>query len=162
MTFHPRSRFLLLRLAAQNLGRRLLRSLFLGLAVMIAVGVGFSGAVIGWALQDGITTSFSRMGADLVIVPLGALVNITNTLFTVQPTDLDESLGEKLRAIPGVAKVAPQRLARAGVEGHAVTLIAYDPARDFTSEPWLPKDSAPLAREACSPARAWRRSPGKR
>src|SRR5208283_4296816 len=139
MTRRRAAHFLLLRLAAQNVGRRWLRSLFLGLAVMIAVGVVFSGAVLGWALRDGVTTSFSRMGADLVVVPQGALVNITSTLLTVQPTDhdLDESLGETLSALPGVAKVAPQRLVRAGAEGRAVNLIAYDPARDFTVEPWL-------------------------
>ncbi|ARN80759.1 ABC transporter permease [Methylocystis bryophila] len=137
----PRApRFLLLRLAAQNVGRRLLRSLFLGLAVMIAVGVGFSGSVLGWTFRHGVVTSFSRMGADLVIVPQGALVNITSTLLTVQPTDLDldESLGAVLRALPGVAKVAPQRLVRAGAEGRAINLIAYDPAQDFTVQPWLP------------------------
>jgi putative ABC transport system permease protein len=139
MTRRRAPHFLLLRLAAQNVGRRLLRSLFLGLAVMIAVGVVFSGAVLGWALRDGVTTSFSRMGADLVVVPQGALVNITSTLLTVQPTDLDldGSLGETLSALPGIAKVAPQRLVRAGVEGRAINLIAYDPARDFTVEPWL-------------------------
>ena len=141
MTRRRTSHFLLLRLAAQNVGRRLLRSLFLGLAVMIAVGVGFSGAVLGWTLRDGVTTSFSRMGADLVIVPQGALVNITSTLLTVQPTDLDidGSLGETLRALPGMAKVAPQRLVRAATEGRAINLIAYDPARDFTVESWLPE-----------------------
>lgn len=140
MTFRPRARFLLLRLAAQNVGRRLLRSLFLGLAVMIAVGVGFSGAVLGWALRDGILTSFSRMGADLVIVPQGALVNITSTLLTVQPTELElnAALGETLRSVPGVAKVAPQRLVRASMEGRAINLIAYDPRLDFTVEAWLP------------------------
>lgn len=132
---------LLLRLAAQNVARRRLRSLFLGLAVMIAVAVGFSGAVLGWALRDGVTTSFSRMGADLVVAPQGALVNLTSTLLTLQPTDLDlgERLGETLRAVPGVARVAPQRLVRAAAEGRAVNLIAYDPALDFTVEPWLPE-----------------------
>jgi len=133
--------FLLFRLAAQNVGRRLLRSVFLGLAVMIAVGVGFSGFVLGWALSDGVSTCFSRMGADLVIVPRGALVNITSTLLTVQPTEfeLDAELLAKLRATPGVAKVAPQRLVRAGVESGAINLIAYDPELDFTVESWLPR-----------------------
>jgi putative ABC transport system permease protein len=151
MTRRRAAHFLLLRLAAQNVGRRLLRSLFLGLAVMIAVGVVFSGAVLGWALRDGVTTSFSRMGADLVVVPQGALVNITSTLLTVQPTDLDldASLGETLRALPGVAKVAPQRLVRAGVEGRAINLIAYDPARDFTVEPWL-AEGQPTSRDPMS------------
>lgn len=141
MSFRSRARFLLLRLASQNVGRRLLRSVFLGLAVMIAVGVGFSGAILGWSLRDGILTSFSRMGADLVIVPQGTLVNLTSTLLTVQPTalELDASLGEKLRHVPGVARVAPQRLVEAGVEGRAIRLIAYDPKADFTVEPWLPQ-----------------------
>jgi len=141
MSFRSRARFLLLRLAAQNVGRRLLRSLFLGFAIMIAVGVGFSGAILGWSLRDGILTSFSRMGADLGVVPQGTLVNLTSTLLTVQPTELelDASLGETLRHIPGVVKVAPQRLVEAGVEGRAIRLIAYDPRVDFTVEPWLPE-----------------------
>ncbi|WOJ88164.1 ABC transporter permease [Methylocapsa polymorpha] len=136
-----RTLFLLLRLAAQNVGRRRLRTVFLGIAVMISVGVGFSGFVIGSALRDGVATTFSRMGADLVVVPYGTLVNITSILLTVQPTDqeLDLSLGEKLRAIPGVGKVAAQRLVRAEAEGRALNLIAYDPATDFTVRPWLPE-----------------------
>ena len=141
MSFTSRARFLLLRLAAQNVGRRLLRSIFLGLAVMIAVGVGFSGSILGWSLRDGILTSFSRMGADLVIVPQGALVNLTSTLLTVQPTtlELDALLGATLLNVPGVARVAPQRLVEAGVEGRSIRLIAYDPKADFTVEPWLPQ-----------------------
>lgn len=141
MSFPSRARFLLLRLAAQNVGRRLLRSLLLGLAIMIAVGVALSGAILGWTLRNGILTSFSRMGADLVIVPQGTLVNLTGTLLTVQPTDLtlDASLGEKLGRVPGIARVAPQRLVEAGVEGRAIRLIAYDQKADFTVEPWLPE-----------------------
>ena len=80
-------RFLLFRLAAQNIGRRRLRALFLGIAVMLAVGVGFASFTAGWALRGGIATTFSRMGADLVVVPFGTLVNITSTLLTVQPTE---------------------------------------------------------------------------
>jgi putative ABC transport system permease protein len=132
---------------------------FLGLAVMIAVGVVFSGAVLGWALSDGLTKSFSRMGADLVVVPQGALVNITSTLLTVQPTDLDldGSLGETLRKLPGVAKVAPQRLLRASTEGRVISLIAYDPAHDFTVEPWL-SGPLPSPREALALLAGSRRS----
>ena len=138
--------FLLLRLAAQNVGRRRLRTLFLGLSVTMAVGVGFAAFVTGWSLRDGIATSFSRMGADLVVVPVGTLVNITSTLLTVQPTDqeLDASLGEKLLTIPGIAQVAPQRIVRAEVEGRPINLIAFDPAADFTVQPWLPEGQRPV------------------
>jgi putative ABC transport system permease protein len=138
--------FLLLRLAAQNVGRRRLRALFLGLSVTMTVGVGFAAFVTGWSLRDGIATSFSRMGADLVVVPVDTLVNITSTLLTVQPTDqeFDASLGEKLWTIPGIAQVAPQRIVRAEVEGRPINLIAFDPAADFTVQPWLPEGQRPI------------------
>lgn len=79
--------WLLIRLAAQNVGRRRLRAIFLSAAVMLGVGIAFASFVAGWALRDGMTTSFSRMGADLVVVPRATLVNITSSLLTVQPTD---------------------------------------------------------------------------
>ena len=130
---------LLIRLAAQNLGRRRLRALFLGVSVALAVGVGVAGFIAGWALSDGITTSFSRMGADLVVVPRGTLVNITSSLLTVQPTDetLDGAVVAKLAGIEGVARAAPQRLVRVSVEGRTFNLIAFDPATDFTVQNWL-------------------------
>jgi len=130
---------LLIRLAAQNLGRRRVRALFLGLAVALSVGVGVSGLVTGWALRDGIATSFSRMGADLVVVPRGTLVNLTASLLTVQPTDetLDASVVSQLANIAGVARAAPQRLVRVSVEGRAFNLIAFDSATDFTVGTWL-------------------------
>lgn len=139
MALNRRSHFLLLRLAAQNVGRRRLRTLFLGMAVMISVGVGFSAFVVGSALREGVSTTFSRMGADLVVVPYGTLVNITSTLLTVQPTDqdLDSALGDALRHTPGIGKVAAQRIVRAEIEGRTINLIAYDPATDFTVRPWL-------------------------
>ena len=115
MVAHLSPQFLLFRLAAQNLGRRRLRALLLGLAVMLAVGVALASFVGGWALRGGVVTSFSRMGADIVVVPRGTLVNITSTLLTVQPTDqeLDAELAERLRGLPDVAVVAPQRIVRA-------------------------------------------------
>ena len=100
MVVHLSPQFLLFRLAAQNLGRRRLRALLLGLAVMLAVGVALASFVGGWALRGGVVTSFSRMGADIVVVPRGTLVNITSTLLTVQPTDqeLDAELADRLRS----------------------------------------------------------------
>ena len=132
-------RFLLIRLAAQNVGRRRLRAIFLGLAVMLGVGIGFASFVAGWALHQGIATSFSRMGADLVIVPRATLVNITSSLLTVQPTDetLAVNLAERIAATPGVATVAPQRIVPSLIDGRQVNLIAFDPARDFSVLTWL-------------------------
>jgi putative ABC transport system permease protein len=131
--------WLLIRLAAQNVARRRLRALFLGAAVMLGVGIGFAGFVAGWALRDGMSTSFSRMGADLLVVPHATLVNITASLLTVQPTDatLPADLAPRIAAIAGIARVAPQRIVTALVEGQAANLIAFDPARDFSVLTWL-------------------------
>jgi putative ABC transport system permease protein len=131
--------WLLIRLAAQNVGRRRLRAVFLSVAVMLGVGIAFASFVAGWALREGMATSFSRMGADLVVVPRGTLVNITSSLLTVQPTDetLPADLAERIAAIPGVAKVAPQRIVPALVAGNAANLIAFDPARDLSVLTWL-------------------------
>ena len=111
--------WVLIRLAAQNVGRRRLRASFLGLAVMLGIGIGFASFVAGWALRDGMATSFSRMGADLAVVPRATLVNITSSLLTVQPTDetLAADLAHGSLAIPGIARVAPQRIVLALVEG---------------------------------------------
>jgi putative ABC transport system permease protein len=139
MSRRRHDRWLLIRLAAQNVGRRLLRAIFLGAAVMLGVGIGFASFVAGWALQAGMAQSFSRMGADLLVVPRATLVNITASLLTVQPTDetLAADLAARIAAISGVAQVAPQRIVPALVEGHIVNLIAFDPARDFSVLSWV-------------------------
>src|SRR5262245_60186742 len=139
MSRRRHDRWLLIRLAAQNVARRRLRAIFLGVAVMLGVGIAFASFVAGWALRDGMATSFSRMGADLVVVARATLVNITASLLTVQPTDetLPDGLAQSIAAIPGIAMVAPQRVVPALVEGQAANLIAFDPVRDFSVLPWL-------------------------
>ena len=139
MSRRRHDRWLLIRLAAQNVGRRRLRAIFLGVAVMLGVGIGFASFVAGWALREGMARSFARMGADLVVVPRATLVNITASLLTVQPTDetLPAELAQRIAAIAGVAQVAPQRIVPALVEGHSVNLIAFDPAQDFSVQSWV-------------------------
>jgi putative ABC transport system permease protein len=125
--------WLLIRVAAQNVGRRRLRAVFLGLAVMLGIGVGFASFVAGWALRAGMATAFSRMGADLVVVPHGTLVNITSSLLTVQPTDqtLAADLAKSLSAIAGVARVAPQRIVPVLVDGQPSNINCFRPSAGF-------------------------------
>ena len=138
MRTHKFDGWLLARLAAQNLSRRRLRVFLLALSVAMAVGVGLASLVLGWSIRDGISTDFSRMGADMIVVPRDTLVNITSSLLTVQPTDesMEAALAGKLAKIPGVERVAPQRLVSAMVEGQQYKLIAFDPRVDFTVGSW--------------------------
>ncbi|HEY1259042.1 MAG TPA: ABC transporter permease [Stellaceae bacterium] len=159
-----RDRWLLLRLAAQNVGRRRLRALFLGAAVMLGVGVGFAGFVIGWALSAGVAASLARMGADILVVPEGTLVNLTAGLLTVQPTaaTLPADLAPRLTAIPGVARVARQRIVPVLVDGHPADLVAFDPVQDFSVLPWLAAHRpGPLATDGAIAGSALAAEPGK-
>src|SRR5260370_10401406 len=138
MSRRRHDRWLLIRLAAKNAGRGGLRAIFLGVAVMLGVGIGFASFVAGWALRDGMARSFSRRGGALLVVPRATLVNIPASLLTVQPTDetLPADLAQRIAAISGVAQVAPQRIVPALAEGHNVNLIAFDPPQDFSLQSW--------------------------
>jgi putative ABC transport system permease protein len=136
-------RWLLGRLALQNLGRRKARSLFLMAAVAIGTGVIFTGAALMRSIDASMALGFTRMGADLIVVPDGALANITAALLTVEPTDLvlDADALAKAR-LDSVGRYAPQkilRVAHSGIGDHheAVDFVGFDPQRDFTIQPWL-------------------------
>ena len=136
-------RWLLASLALQNLGRRKARSFLLIAAVAVASGVVFTGATLMRSIDRSMAVGFSRMGADMMVVPEGALTNITAALLTVEPTDLvlDADLFAKAR-LASVSRAAPQKIARvehSGIGSHheSADLIGFDPVLDFTIQPWL-------------------------
>ena len=144
MASEPRAlRWLLGRLALQNLGRRKARSLLLMAAVAIGTGVIFTGATLMRSIDASMALGFTRMGADLMVVPDGALTNITVALLTVEPTDLVLDADALAKAkIDSIGRYAPQkilRVAHSGVGDHdeAVDFVGFDPQRDLTIQPWL-------------------------
>src|SRR5215475_7459345 len=136
-------RWLLGRLALQNLGRRKARSLLLMAAVAIGTGVIFTGAALMRSIDVSMTLGLTRMGADLMVVPDGALTNITAALLTVEPTDLTLDADALAKArLDSVARYAPQKILRvqhSGIGDHheAVDFVGFDPNRDLTIQPWL-------------------------
>lgn len=134
---------LLARLALQNLGRRRARSFLLVAAVAVASGVVFTGATLMRSIDRSMAVGFTRLGADLMVVPEGALANITAALLVVEPTDLvlEGDAFAKAR-LAGIARAAPQKVVRvehSGIGSHheSADLIGFDPALDFTIRPWL-------------------------
>jgi putative ABC transport system permease protein len=136
-------RWLLLSLALQNLGRRKARSLLLIAAVAIGSAVVFTGATLMQSIDRSMAVGFTRMGADLMVVPEGALTNITAALLVVEPTDLVLDADAIAKAgLTSIGRVAAQKIVRvehSGIGSHhdSVDLIGFDPARDFTVQPWL-------------------------
>ena len=136
-------RWLLGRLALQNLGRRKARSLLLMAAVAIGTGVIFTGAALMRSIDLSMALGLTRMGADLMVVPDGALTNITAALLTVEPTDLVLDADALAKAkLDSVGRYAPQKILRvqhSGIGDHheTVDFVGFDPARDLTIQPWL-------------------------
>jgi putative ABC transport system permease protein len=136
-------RWLLLSLALQNLGRRKARSLLLIAAVALGSGVVFTGAVLMQSIDRSMAVGFTRLGADMMIVPEGALTNITASLLVVEPTELvlDADVLAKAR-IASLGRIAAQKIVRvehSGIGSHheSADLIGFEPAQDFTVQPWL-------------------------
>jgi putative ABC transport system permease protein len=136
-------RWLLLSLALQNLGRRKARSLLLVAAVALGSGVVFTGAVLMRSIDRSMAVGFARLGADLMVVPEGALTNITAALLVVEPTELalDADLLDKA-GLASLGRIAAQKIVRvehSGIGSHheSADLIGFQPERDFTVQPWL-------------------------
>ncbi|MBA3993206.1 MAG: ABC transporter permease [Cyanobacteria bacterium DS2.3.42] len=135
--------FLFTRLALQNLLRKPARTLMLVLAVTLSTGGVFASYTVASGIKDSMDRSFSRMGADLIVVPSKAMVNITSALLTVQPTDevLSGNLVDQIEHLDGIAQVAPQTYFQipimSGMPECKANLIAFDPKKDFTVMPWM-------------------------
>ena len=112
-------RFLLASLALQNLGRRKARTLLLFAAVAICSAAVFTSAVLMQSIERSMDVGFTRLGADMLIVPLGTLTNITAALLTAEPTDLtlDAGILDRLSHLKGIARVAPQLIFRTDAAG---------------------------------------------
>jgi putative ABC transport system permease protein len=136
-------RFLLGSLALQNLGRRKARTLLLLAAVAVCSGAIFTGAVLMRSIETSMAVGFTRLGADMLVIPAGTLTNITAALLTAEPTDLtlDASELPRLERLKGVRRAAPQLIFRTDASGYGrgelIDLIAFDPRRDITVQPWL-------------------------
>ena len=113
------------------------------MAVALGTAAVFSSYLVARGIASSTEQSFARMGADLIVVPSSAMVNITSALLTVQPTEefIDRSAMNEIAKLDGVERVACQTIYRmsvmAGMPEHRVNVIAFDPANDFTVMPWL-------------------------
>src|SRR5437879_529917 len=103
-------RFLLGSLALQNLGRRKARTLLLLAAVATCSGAVFIGAVLMRSIKNSMELGFTRLGADMLVIPEGTLTNITSALLTAEPTDLtlDAGIIDRLAGLKGIRRTAPQ------------------------------------------------------
>ncbi len=130
-------------LALQNLKRRMFRAATLAIAVAVAAGAVFATMVVMWGIDRSLSQGLSKFGADLLIVPHNALVNMRTALLTGEPSTfyMKNSVIADVQAIGGVARVSPQLFLTTANGAHCIVgnafLVGIDPKSDFTVLPWL-------------------------
>lgn len=133
----------MLGLALRNLQRKPFRTYALVIAVAIAIGAVFATATILWGVERSLARGFSKFGADALVVPKGALVNIKTALLTGEPSTfyMKGDYAAQIRDLAGVSKVTPQLFLTTAAGSHCIVgnafLVGFDPQTDFTVMPWL-------------------------
>jgi putative ABC transport system permease protein len=133
----------ILWLAAQNLQRRLFRAATLAVAVAVAAGAVFATSVVLWGIDASLSRGLNKFGADLLIVPQNALVNMRTALLTGEPSTfyMRDTVMREVSAVGGVSRISPQLFLTTANGAHCIVgnafLVGIDPATDFTVLPWL-------------------------
>lgn len=132
---------LLRRLPVLNLKARPFRTLAMVLLVAVLAFALFGGSTLVLSLQRGLDSVEARFGADLIAVPAGYNGGMESILLKGEPGYfyMDRDYVEKLAQVDGVGQVSAQYyLTSTGAEccSAPVQLIGFDPATDFTVQPW--------------------------
>lgn len=133
----------LLRLSIFNLMRNPGRSAAAILSVLLAAGMTFAGGLITMGVSHAVDVGMARLGADLMVVPRGAVDGTHTALVMGEPVAfyMDGGVVDQVRAIPGVREASPQvfveTLASAACCTGRLLVVGFDPETDFTVRPWL-------------------------
>jgi len=131
------------RITLFNLLRRPGRSAAAGLGVILAAATAFAGGLISMGVGRALDVGLNRLGADLMVVPRGAVEATHQALVVGEPVAfyMDAAITEQVRAVPGVQLASPQlyveTLASSACCTGRIFLVGFDPATDFTVQPWL-------------------------
>ena len=131
-------------LSLKNLRRKPVRTAALILlSAFLSLSV-FGGSVVVASLRNGLASYEARLGADIVAVPYQARTKGTFESILLQGIPgmfyMDEKYYQKICTIDGVEAAAPQfylASTSAGCCSVPVQIIGFDPAKDFTVQPWI-------------------------
>ncbi|MBB2182674.1 FtsX-like permease family protein [Lachnospiraceae bacterium MD1] len=130
------------RLAWLNIRRKTLRSGCLMIIVAVLSFVMFGGTILSLSLENGLKSMKSRLGADLIVVPLEYDKGMEAILLKGEPSCFyfKRSVQEKITHLDGISQITSQFfLTSLSAEccDLPIQLIAFDPETDFTVQPWI-------------------------
>ncbi len=132
--------------ALKNLTRKLTRTWLLFAIVAVVSGTLFTATLFLKSINNALRIGTYRLGADILVVPESAETRAKAALLSGEPTQflMDSSVLDRVKQIEGVKNATPQLFIKPtgftccfNVD---VFLIAFDPATDFTVNPWLEKN----------------------
>ena len=134
----------LTRLALRNIAGSAFRSWVVGLCALLVAGFALGTTLIMRGAENSLRLALERLGADILVVPQGAQTKVENALLMGHPTSvwMPQDILQKVKAVTGVAVASPQlylsTLSNASCCSVSdMFLVAFDPATDFTVQPWL-------------------------
>ena len=98
------------QLAIANLKRKPLRTTGLIIIVALVAFVVFGGGILSVSLKNGLESMKARLGADLLVVPVGYDEDVEGILLKGEPAYfyLDKSVEQQLKNVEGVKSVSSQ------------------------------------------------------
>lgn len=140
-------------LALSQIKRNPLRSGLMAIGVVIAAAAMTAVALLIAGINEGMTNTTKRLGADLMVVPGGEEIaqQFNEALITGKPATfyLDQATVEKISNTPGVthasAQIFVETLTNARCCAGKFFIVGFDPETDFTITPWLKDDVSPVA-----------------
>jgi putative ABC transport system permease protein len=134
----------LTKLALRDIAGNAFRSWMIALCAFLVGGFVLSTALLAWGAGDSFRLTERRLGADIVIVPEGTAQTVEGALLMGSPVKawLPAADVAQIAAVPGVTAASPQLYLTSMTNSSCCSvsnmfMVAYDPATDFTIQPWL-------------------------
>ncbi|NLG88936.1 MAG: FtsX-like permease family protein [Clostridiaceae bacterium] len=130
------------RISFLNLRKKSFRTFALILVVAILSFALFGGTVLSFSFRNGLRSVEARLGADLIVVPLGHGKQQESILLTGEPSYFyfNKEIVQKLQEVEGISKLSTQFYLislSTGCCSLPVQIVGFDPATDFSIQPWI-------------------------
>jgi putative ABC transport system permease protein len=137
----------LTRLALRNISGSSFRSWAVAICAFLVVSFVLASVMILRGAEESLRLVNDRLGADIIVVPVGTQSKVETALLMGNPTQvwMSDAVLDQVAAVRGVAAVSPQLFLSTLTNASCCSvsdmfLIAYDPETDFTVRPWLEKN----------------------
>lgn len=140
----------ILHIAWKTVSRKIFRNIVLAAAVSLLVSLLVFALLFNRAVHDDIEAASKKLGAEIVMVPVGAIEKAEEFILESKKKDfyMDREVYEKVKDLPEIEKATFQiylETLESGccsiVEGQ---VVAFDPETDFVISPWFSEPPKPL------------------